>query len=284
MVYVDPDGELLWLIPVIAAVVFGGTNVAIQAINGELHNFWDGVKAFGAGAVVGAAITTGVMAGLSVPILGAVIKGAGAIYAGTAAIGVVGGVVQGIGGDWSALGNVGKMLAGNFYLDGNRSFFGQVWQGMSRFSWELPQSTGGHAYSQVRNAFGSVDRVDYFGGATFATNEMAGRRDGISLGNYINLNISDKIEGRFADRVISDPLFMHEYGHTFDSQIFGLSYLFGVGLPSAVSAATSEAVGNGLTTHDYRWYEMRANRHSARYFGRYYGVDWNNFTTYPTRR
>lgn len=71
---------------------------------------------------------------------------------------------------------------------------------------------------------------------------------------------------------------MHEYGHTFDSQIFGLSYLFGVGLPSAISAAGAKHVNgeaSGVSTHDFRWYEMRANRHAARYFGRYYGVDWD---------
>lgn len=269
---------------ILAAVVFGGTNLTIQTSNGKINNFWDGVKAFVAGAIVGAIISTGVMVGISLPILSTVIKGIGAIYVGAIGTGVVGGVVQGVVGDWSALRNVGKLLAGSFYLDGNRSFFGQVWQGMSRFSWELPQSIGGHAYSQVRNAFGLVKKVDYFGGATFATDEMTRRRNGISLGNFINMNISKKMDGRFADQLISDPLFMHEYGHTFDSQIFGLFYLFGIGIPSAISAATSKLRDNGLSTHDYRWYEMRANKHAARYFGRYCDVNWNNFDTYLTRR
>lgn len=231
------------------------------------------------GPVAGAALSTGVMAGLGVPVLGTAIKVAGGVYASTTAVGVVGGIAQGIGGDWSALGNVGKILAGNFYLDGNRSFFGQVWQGVSRFSWELPQSSLGYGYSQTRNAFGSVSRVDYFGGATFATNEWSGRRDGISVGNFINMNIPDRIEGDFRDRVLSDPLYMHEYGHTFDSRTFGLSYLFAVGMPSAVSAARSRQVDGepeGVNTHSFRWYEMRANRHAAKYFGRYYGVDWTS--------
>ncbi|GIZ15993.1 hypothetical protein RCZ15_13810 [Capnocytophaga catalasegens] len=36
-----------------------------------------------------------------------------------------------------------------------------------------------------------------------------------------------------------NPLYMHEYEHYIDSQAFGLSYLFAVGIPSLISAATS---------------------------------------------
>ena len=82
---------------------------------------------------------------------------------------------------------------------------------------------------------------------------------------------------------------MHEYGHTFDSQIFGLSYLFAVGIPSLKSANGATQIQGqpkGVTTHDFKWYEMRANRHAKRYFGKYYGVDWENETygsgTYET--
>lgn len=51
---------------------------------------------------------------------------------------------------------------------------------------------------------------------------------------------------------------------------------------------------SGIKTHDFRWYEMSANQHAARYFSLYYGVDWNRpfglnpgttiETFYPTRR
>jgi hypothetical protein len=67
---------------------------------------------------------------------------------------------------------------------------------------------------------------------------------------------------------------MHEYGHTFDSQLFGLSYLFAIGIPSASGA---------------RWTEIRANKHASEYFKKYHGVDWNRpysdgtiETYYPT--
>ncbi len=288
LVYTDPDGELAFLaIVAIGAAVFGTTNLAIQAANGEIDNFWDGAKAFGAGAIAGAAITAGVTAGLGVPVLGTVIKGARILYGGTTALSAVTGLGKGVfKGGWSKLKNTGKIFIGNFYLDSNRNFFAQTWQGISRHTWELPQSTIGHGYSQLRNTFWSV-RVDYFGGATFVTNENRDDRSGMSLGNFINISIRDEIQGDFDARVISDPLFMHEYGHSFDSRLFGLSYLFAIGLPSLISASRSSPVNGeppGVTTHDFRWYEMRANRHGARYFKKYYGVNWDLFETENPRR
>jgi hypothetical protein len=37
-------------------------------------------------------------------------------------------------------------------------------------------------------------------------------------------------------------IFMHEYGHTVDSRLFGVSYLFAIGVPSAISAGNSKTV------------------------------------------
>lgn len=76
--------------------------------------------------------------------------------------------------------------------------------------------------------FGAVDRVDYLGGATFVTNENSGKSNGVTIGIQININIEDEITGNFDDYVVSHPLYMHEYGHTIDSQIFGFSYLFAI--------------------------------------------------------
>jgi len=121
---VDPDGDLPFLAIVgIGAAVFGTTNLAVQAANGEINNFLDGLEAFSSGAAAGAAITAGVTAGLGVPVLGTVINGAGIAYGGTLAAGTVSGLGHGIfEGDWSVLENTGKLFAGNFYLDGNRGF------------------------------------------------------------------------------------------------------------------------------------------------------------------
>ena len=114
---------------------------------------------------------------------------------------------------------------------------------------------------------------------TFITNENAGYRDGVALGNYINININDKITGSFRNRVISDPLFMHEYGHTFDSRIYGMSYLLAIGVPSIFSADKSSGISgepSKVSTHSFYWTEMRANRHAKKYFGNHYNVDWNS--------
>jgi hypothetical protein len=63
----------------------------------------------------------------------------------------------------------------------------------TRHTWEMLQSLGGQGYTQIMNMTGNMDRVDYFGGATFATNENVSTRKGVSLGNYININIHDEI-------------------------------------------------------------------------------------------
>jgi len=123
----------------------------------------------------------------------------------------------------------------------------------------------GYNYSQWRNTFGGVDRVDYFGGVTFATNENQDFTNGVSIGNFININITDQINGDFENYVINDGLYLHEYGHSFQSQIFGLSYLPVVGFSSFISAGTDPR------NHDTHWTEIRANRHVARYLRRHYG-------------
>ena len=60
------------------------------------------------------------------------------------------------------------------------------------------------------------------------------------------------------NRVISDPLFMHEYGHTFDSRIFGFSYFFAIGIPSASGAD---------------WTEIRANNNAWNYLRKHKLLD-----------
>ncbi|MDD3527668.1 MAG: RHS repeat-associated core domain-containing protein [Bacteroidales bacterium] len=196
--------------------------------------------------------------------------------------------------EWSKTNKAWKIDIGGFKTDPNRTFAGRGLQLFSRWTWELPQTALGKGYSHTSNIVGAVDRVDYFGGATFVTRTNQDSRWGISLGNYINVSISDDIDGSFEERVVSDPLFMHEYGHTFDSQIFGISYLLAIGIPSLMSASSASQVDGepyGVTTHDFRWYEMSANRHASRYFSKHFGVSWLSLyrsgtieTYYPRRR
>jgi hypothetical protein len=160
--------------------------------------------------------------------------------------------------------------------------------------WETDQTLIGNTFSHFRNLSGNVDRVDFFDGATYVTSTNQDSRWGVTLGNYINISTTDEIDGNFEDMVTSDPLFMHEYGHTFQSHIWGPLYLPVIGIPSLISASNATQVDGepyGVQTHDFRWYEMRANRNAANYFSKHYGVNWNSLynsgtieTYYPRKR
>ena len=172
-----------------------------------------------------------------------------------------------------------KVLLGNFYLDENASFFESIWQGVLRHTWETLQTGLGYDYTQFRNAFGSsIDRVDYLGGATFATNEYSKYSQGITLGNYCNMDIKDKIMDDdftyYATHL--NAMYMHEYGHTIDGRKRGFAYLFTVGVPSIISAKNASPMGTFTSTHSFAPYEMRANRNAERYFGKYYGISWKD--------
>jgi len=268
--YTDPSGEIAWfVIPLITAGIFAVGNTVAHSVRGDVGNFWSGLKYFGQGALTGFALGCAWEFAPAITWLGLGqgIQTAMTVYTyGKVIEGVVGTAAGAFNGGWKGVGNGAKTFLGNFYLDENE-WFGGIWQGFSRHTWEMLQSFVGEGYTHVKNAFGEVDRVDYFGGATFATKENSDNQQGVSIGNYINIDIYDKIKGKFDDRVISDPLFMHEYGHTLDSRLFGISYLFAIGIPSLISAA-----GDG--NHSIFWAERRANRHAKRYFKRYYGIDW----------
>jgi RHS repeat-associated protein len=270
--YTDPDGEVWWLVPVIVAAVFATGNTVAHAIRGDINSFWDGLKYFGQGAVTGFALGCAWQFAPLTPYIGQGLQTAMTYYAyGQVGLGVLGTATGAFNDGWKGVGNGAKAFLGNFYLDEN-DWLGGITQGFLRHTWEMPQSLIGQGYTQVRNTAGNVSRVDYFGGATFATNENTDKRNGISIGNYVNINIRDEITGNFDERVLSDPLFMHEYGHTIDSRAFGLSYLFSIGMPSIISAG-------GSGDHSTYWTERRANKRAKKYFGKYYGIDWNTATS-----
>jgi len=183
--------------------------------------------------------------------------------------------------NWSTLTNSLELMLGNYYIDENAGFWEGIGQGYSRHTWESLQTTIGHGYSQARNlVWNNVDRVDFMAGATYATTENKSIQNGVTLGNYINVNIWDEITGGFEDRVLSDPLFMHEYGHTIDSRGYGPSYLFTIGWSSMNSARTCYDIDR-RNTHDWHWTELRANNNASRYFQKHYtSVDWSIYTDF----
>lgn len=173
--------------------------------------------------------------------------------------------------DWDRTENAWKIDVGLLRLDSNRTFFGQVLQLVSRFTWELPQTTIGYGYSHISNIGRNVDEVLYFGGATFVINENEAdkSRQGVSLGNFINIRIKGDVQFDHAGGWINseDGLFWHEYGHTFQSMRLGLSYLFAVAIPSAVSVKFDD--WQDTDKHMGRWYEKQANRWARRYADKY---------------
>jgi len=267
LVYVDENGEFIELI-------FGLGNLIARSKRGSINNFWDGVGAFFqgflAGAVAGPSVITSIT---SFNQLGVV-------------VGTLGGIFYN---DWTIFNNSSKITLGSFYIDENRTFIGGLWQGISRYTWEHPQTVLGNDFSQLRNIFGQVDRVEYLGGATFSINEKSKKEDGISIGNFINININGKIEGDFTEYVLTHPLFMHEYGHYIDSQTFGLTYMLNIAIPSFFSAMSDEKE-NGIYKHNYRWYEMNANKNANKYFNKHYGnrVNWSlyepSLNHFPTKK
>ncbi|HPN69659.1 MAG TPA: RHS repeat-associated core domain-containing protein, partial [Saprospiraceae bacterium] len=146
--------------------------------------------------------------------------------------------------------NDAKIWGGLFTSDSEKNGFGQTWEIVSRFTWQLPQTIAGIVSSHVTNNFGHVSEVEYYGGATVTK----GRRNGwgaVTLGNYIigDVDIAD-------GELENNELFKHEYGHYLQSQSSGYLYLFKYGLPSITSP----------DPHRFFWTETDANRRAFNYF------------------
>jgi RHS repeat-associated protein len=252
--YTDPDGEIVWMIPIVAAAVFGTGNLIAHMQRGDVDNFGDGLKYFGQGALAGAVVGTGIAAGLAVPVLGTSIKFAGIAQAGLTVTSLIGG---GISHGWQGVGNAANILLSNFYLDENKSFFGGVWEGISRHTFQFIQTNIAYDVAQFSNTIGKVTDVDFWGGATFSHTNYEG--GSITLGNNILLSNSDP-----ETNMVAGPggyTTMHEYGHYLQSQRSGFSYLFKYGIPSGFK--------------DRDWTEHDANPGASRYFNKHYGFNWN---------
>ena len=167
-----------------------------------------------------------------------------------------------------------QLTRGLFLTDKKRTFLGRVWQLLSRFTWELPQTLVGWLYSLSRAFAGQVDRVDTLGGITFAIKLGCTYSMGVSLGTFVDLWAGTWMRGEGEAFILGNQICMHEFGHTADSQLFGWFYLPLIGLPSLVSA-----LGKG--NHNIFWTEIRANSHAKKYFDKHYNIVWNE-SGYPS--
>lgn len=125
-----------------------------------------------------------------------------------------------------------------------------MFEGISRFSWQLPQSAIGHASAAMVNTFGGVHSVGYYGGAT-AVETNAENWGGITQGSFV-------IGARGLRADPNNPLFQHEYGHYLQSQAFGFLYYGKAGIPSIFSKGQ----------HNLHPVEQDANGRANKYFNR----------------
>lgn len=183
---------------------------------------------------------------------------------------------------WEAAWNTANRLAGNdlklwgglFITDPNKSFFGQVWEIVSRFTWQAPQTLAGFTLSQFANASewigftnGGIQSIDYLYGATVVTYNVGGW-GAVTLGNYINGENSLRANP-------NNSLFQHEYGHYIQSQTSGIFYLSRYGIPSGLNSIKwlRDLFGKDRL-HKYHPVEQDANIRALKYFNNYI----NNFS------
>jgi len=166
---------------------------------------------------------------------------------------------------WHEAINGGKIDAGLFAWDqaysGKGDVWRDLWQVISIFTWELPQTIVGYTSSHFVNNFGKVNQVDFFAGATVL--QTKGEWGAITLGSYI-------IGDRDIDAQIGNPLIMHEYGHYIQSRKSGWIYFSKYGMPSILSPNDKP--------HKLHWTETDANLRSFEYLSRYYGVTRFDFS------
>jgi len=159
---------------------------------------------------------------------------------------------------WEGGVNEVKIWGGLFTSDSRKNnFWGQAWEILSRFTWQLPQTIAGNFYSRVSNGLGQVDNVDYWGGATVLNGNFWNRGGAVTLGSYINGSRSLKADPH-------NRLFQHEYGHYLQSQSMGWSYFPKIGIPSIMSA--NHANNHSDYDHSYHPAEQDANARAIEYF------------------
>ena len=157
--------------------------------------------------------------------------------------------------------NAWNIDMGLFKTDPNKTVGGQIWELVSRFTWQLPQTILGNAVMTGGNIAYQVDNVSYGYGVTAVDMGVGG---GITIGNYTAGPRGYKADWK-------DHLFVHEYGHYIQSQQHGPAYLFTVGIPSLQSAIMQKNNNPASPRHHDRWFEADASYKAATYFDQYYG-------------
>ena len=285
LVYSDESGEFaittMLIVGGITAALFGGGNLAAHAIRKDDLGHGNWAKYFFSGAVAGFIVGVSAYSGFAglqglsnmsgfLGTFGTIGKfgalGGETMHITATTIGMGGGLIRH---GWEGLANSAKIFLGNFYLDENASFFGSVWQGVSRHTWESLQTGLGYDYTQFRNGLADINRVKFYKGATFVINEESRKHQGATIGSYINIDDSSKIPNNigFENYVNEeDQLYAHEYGHVIQSRRLGLSY------PIIAIFSLGSQIADDLNTghhHSLFFTEVMANRFSCPLFPSY---------------
>lgn len=162
-------------------------------------------------------------------------------------------------------------------------FKGNFTQILGKWTWGLANSVIGATVAQAYNSINKIGSVTEMEGML----ALSGGTGSDSKKAFTIGHLSIGPDGYTA--TWKDHLFVHEYGHYIQSQIFGPLYLPVVGLPSLCSAANSD---NG--EHKYKWFERSASRLGGLYFDRKYGrgkqgyvdnsEDYFDYANYTGRR
>ena len=161
--------------------------------------------------------------------------------------------------DWTQTKNGWEIDKSIFYTDPNKSTGARVWEVVSRFTWQLPQTLVGDLFVSGMNAAGRVNNITHGYGITAVDMGIGG---GVTIGYF-----TGGPNGYTADW--RDHLFVHEYGHYVQSQQHGPLYLFSVAIPSGLSALIDKRAHTHY--HRTRWFEADASYKGAEYFDKYYG-------------
>ncbi|MGN7785982.1 FG-GAP-like repeat-containing protein [Niabella sp. 22666] len=266
--FVDPTGNSFFdFLNPIKKIVSGIKNVMAHSRRGESITFEKGMKYFGQGYLASSIP--------SVSDLTSEMRDLGDMTA------IMVGISKGVFGRgenrWGAYENAMEISLGNSYTDENRNFFGGVAQILNRNNRQVILTNIGHTYSHARNLSGAVTRVEFLGGATFVINDRTpGGFMGVTLGNFIQIDENNPIQGDFQDWVLTQPLYMHEFGHVLDGERAG-GFMNFAGILSLISPAKSvPGEPSGVNTHSFRWYERQANKSASKYFNKNYGEYFQN--------
>ncbi len=171
--------------------------------------------------------------------------------------------------DWTQTKNGWEIDKSIFHTDPNKTIGGRVWEVVSRFTWQLPQTIIGDLFVSVANAFGYVNYISHGYGVTAV--DMGLKKGAVTIGYFTAGPEGYKANWR-------DHLFVHEYGHYVQSQQHDPLYLLTVGIPSLQSAIL-QTNNPDSPSHDIRWFEADASYKGAEYFDSNYGSGQNNFET-----